>query len=70
MEEVMEGVREDNRCLTCTCILSHHPAKYRKVSIENPMWVLRARVYTAPESTLSSVASSSLCCSTRSASLK
>ena len=64
----MEGIMEDNRCLTC--ILSHHPAKYRKVSIENPMWVLRARVYTAPESTLSSVASSSLCCSIRSASLR
>ena len=37
--------------------------------MENPTWVLRARVYTAPESTLSSVASSSLCWSIRSASL-
>ena len=49
--------------------MSHQPAKYRNVSVEKPTWVLSARVYTAPESTLSSVASSSLCWSIRSASL-
>jgi hypothetical protein len=30
--------------------LSHQPAKYRQVSIDIPTWVLRASVYTAPES--------------------
>merc|ERR1719350_1678022 len=50
-------------------ILSHQPAKYLQVAILIPTWVLRARVYTAPESMLSRVASSSWCSSIRSASL-
>lgn len=53
----------------CTWILSHQPAKYRKVWMDMPTCVLRASVYTAPESMDSMVASSSWCSSIRSASL-
>lgn len=54
----------------CTWILSHQPAKYLKVWIDMPTCVLRASVYTAPESMDSMVASSSWCSSIRSASLQ
>ena len=39
---------------------AYHPAKYLHVAMDMPTWVLRARVYTAPESIDSIVASSSL----------
>ena len=52
-----------------TCILSHHPAKYLNVSMDMPMCVFSASVYTAPESKVSRVASSSLCASISSANL-
>ena len=39
---------------------SYHPAKYLHVAMDMPTWVLRASVYTAPESIDSIVASSSL----------
>lgn len=53
-----------------TWILSHQPAKYLKVWMDMPTCVLRASVYTAPESMVSMVASSSWCSSIRSASLE
>ena len=51
-------------------ILSHQPAKYLHASMDIPTCVLRASVYTAPESIDSIVASSSRCCSIKSASLQ
>lgn len=51
-------------------ILSVHPAKYLHVSMLIPTCVFNAKVYTAPESMDSIVASSSLCSCIRSASLK
>ena len=63
------SVTSSNMSLGLTCILSHHPAKYLNVSMDMPMCVFSASVYTAPESNVSRVASSSLCESISSANL-